>query len=114
MIEVKLTSDVDAGLQKARALTKAFPKRAEGILRSAIARERETHRYQNRTGDAEASTQLLVIADNGSGDLHLRARMGVFYASYLQKNRWSKFESFVARAKRLIEAAAKKVNEARV
>ncbi|NUP13753.1 MAG: hypothetical protein HOW73_47560 [Polyangiaceae bacterium] len=74
-----------------------FGENAEARLGRAVKSERASHRYQNRSTDAENSTRLSVVSD-GENDLTLDAEMSVEYASYLQKNGWSEFESKVRKA----------------
>ena len=82
-----------------------FVRESKTRLQRAIDAERNNHAYQNRTHNAETNTLLVQV---GSGlDADLRAEMHVDYASFLQKNGWSKFKDLVEAAFKDIDAKAR-------
>lgn len=94
-----------ADLKKlARALDR-FEAKAAGIVERAVARERSTHPYTNRTGDAERSTRFLPASGGAWG-----AEMMVEYASILNARGWSRFDDLMARADELIRREAESID----
>jgi hypothetical protein len=87
----------------ARALDR-FDDTASRIVARAVERERNTHPYTNRTGDAERLTRFLPPSGGGWG-----AEMNVEYASFLQ-GKWSRFDQLMERADELTRREAEKID----
>jgi hypothetical protein len=73
-----------------------FASRCFRRLDSAVKQERGQHRYTNRTGAAEAATQVHMRATGV--DIDVDVTMGVHYASYLNRDGWSLFDRRVKNA----------------
>lgn len=82
-----------------------FKRGARTRLQSAVDSERTGHAYTNRTHNAETNTLLLIVGDGADADY--RVEMGVEYASFLQRGKWSKFERLVKAALADIDTRSK-------
>ena len=93
------TAAEEAGdLKKLARALERFEAKAASIVERAVEREKSGHKYTNRSGDAERLTRFLESAGGTFG-----AEMGVEYASYLQRDGWSKFDVEMQRAERAID-----------
>lgn len=77
-------------------------------MRRAIELERANHKYVNRTHAAESETRVVIVSDDGNGNVEFEAEMGVEYASYLQ-GKWSQFDENVEKAIAEIDADFEKL-----
>lgn len=105
MYSVKVTNKPDSTWTMASDVkaVRRFGTRAEAKMKRAIELERSQHRYTNRTGAAESETRVVVVSDDGRGNVEFDAEMGVEYASYLQ-GKWSQFDANVETAIAAIDA----------
>lgn len=96
MVKIEgVTEATRFGERNIRALSD-FASRCFRRLDSAVKQERGQHRYTNRTGAAELSTE--VRGSVVGTDVDVDVVMGVPYASYLNKGGWSLFDRRVKNA----------------
>ena len=95
MVKVDVSGAIRFGERNTKALSE-FAERCYRRLDSAVRQERAQHRYTNRTGAAELSTQIRGHVVGPEVDVDVE--MGVEYASYLNKDGWSRFERRVRNA----------------
>lgn len=86
-----------------------FEATAERRLRRAVDQERGSHKFVNRTGNAESSMQVDAIRSGDS--VKIVAEMGAEYSSYLERGNWTRFDERVERAFRDIEEDAAKLGD---
>lgn len=109
MYEVDITeTDDERSAAKAVAALRRFPMSAQRKLERAVERERNGHRYTNRTFAAETNTVAITV-ESRAGDVDIRVEMAVPYASYLNDGGWSKFDQNVRAAIDSIDGDAEKL-----
>jgi hypothetical protein len=86
-----------------------FPDKMIAIVEREVQRERDTHRYQDRTGDAHASTQTALITKHAD-HVEVTAMMTVPYAGYLQ-GKWSRFNELMKKAADKVAAVQDKLRK---
>lgn len=95
MVKLEAGDAIRFGERNIRVLSE-FARRCFARIDSAVKQERGQHRYENRTGAAELSTQ--VRGHVVGVDVDVDVEMAVPYASYLNKNGWSLFDRRVKNA----------------
>ena len=68
------------------------PRIIQGHVQEAVDNERRSHKYQNRSGDAEKGTRARATTNGAT------AEMDVPYAGYLNAGGWSEFDVWMERA----------------
>jgi len=80
------------------------PNAVRAKVAEAVNNERQSHRYTNRTGDAEKFTKARNVAGGAV------AEMGVPYAQALNARGWSEFDVWMERADYEIRKAMDDLN----
>ena len=83
-VEVSLGNLKERTEAAVRSLREEQPAQMKATLDAAAENERATHEYQNRTGNAEASTQAGELQQSGDS-VSVEFGMGVEYAIYLDE-----------------------------
>lgn len=86
-------SEVLSHGKRNREALQTLAQRCHQRLERAVATERASHRYTNRTGAAENSTQ--VRGQAVGVDVDIDVVMDVHYASYLKEGGWHMFDQRV-------------------
>jgi len=92
-MQIKRTSNVAEHCKTNIRALSGFAQRCNDRFERAVATERAQHRYQNRTGAAENSTQVRGQAVGASIDIDIV--MDVHYASYLERSEFTSFSNRV-------------------
>ena len=100
MFEIDVSEVLELSRKAERELRR-FDDRMYGIVQSYVERERDGHKYQNRTHMAETHTQAVRV-----GEHEVRAEMAVDYASYLQRGGWSRFQTLMGQAEARVNRLA--------
>ena len=107
-----MTEEVHEHSAMARDAVSSIEPKILGIAERAAEQERQTHAYQNRTGNLEASTVGQWAGE--SGDLYaVELRMGDYdapYASFVVDRGYSNFHRIAERAGKAIASAVDRVS----
>lgn len=110
MSEVDIKEDEPRSVARAIAALRRFSRVAEKKIARAVERARTKHKYKNRTGDMEASTQMTSLS-SGRGEFQIGASVGVEYASYVAERGFSSFDQNMKRAVDEISEALSKMSD---
>jgi hypothetical protein len=97
MFTFRVSADLAGAGDRFEAAYRQAVSEMKALLDAKAAQERETHGYQNRTGDLEASTYASDVVSTANGDaIEFGARMP--YASYVAQRGLTRVEELAAEA----------------